>query len=65
MTLVPEIPNPCFESVMGWLLNKAPLFSKWTSTIGARPLIVLGADTLLKTIMVNSFEGERRWKWKS
>jgi hypothetical protein len=55
MTLVPEIPNPCFASVMGWLLNRAPLFSKWTSTIGARTLIVLGADTSLNTIMVNYF----------
>ncbi len=31
----------------GWLLNKAPLFRKWISIIGAGIFIVLGLGTLL------------------
>ena len=38
--------------VTGWLLNKAPLFRKWISTVGAAILILLGAGTLINTIMV-------------
>lgn len=38
--------------VTGWLLNKAPLFRKWISTIGAAILILLGAGTLINTIIV-------------
>jgi len=38
--------------VTGWLLNKAPLFRKWISTIGAAILILLGAATLINTLIV-------------
>jgi putative Mn2+ efflux pump MntP len=40
--------------VTGWLLNKAPLFRKWISIVGAGILIVLGLSTLLSAIMVTS-----------
>jgi sulfite exporter TauE/SafE len=33
--------------VTGWLLNKAPLFSKWISWFGAGILLLLGADMLI------------------
>jgi sulfite exporter TauE/SafE len=36
----------------GWLLNKAPLFRKWISRLGAVSLIVLGAITLVNTIVI-------------
>ncbi|HTY73975.1 MAG TPA: sulfite exporter TauE/SafE family protein [Candidatus Nanoarchaeia archaeon] len=36
----------------GWLLNKAPLFRKWISRLGAVVLIVLGLVTLLSTINI-------------
>ena len=36
----------------GWLLNKAPLFRKWISRLGAVALIVLGVVTLLDTIII-------------
>lgn len=38
--------------VTGWLLNKAPLFRKWISIVGAGILIVLGLSTLINAIMV-------------
>ena len=38
----------------GWLLNKAPLFRKWISTVGAGILIVLGLGTLINAIVVTS-----------
>lgn len=38
--------------VTGWLLNKAPLFKKWISIIGAGILIVLGVITLINAIIV-------------
>ena len=38
--------------VTGWLLNKAPLFSKWISRIGAGILIVLGLSMLLNAIII-------------
>jgi len=38
--------------VTGWLLNKAPLFKKWISIIGAGILIVLGVSTLINAIIV-------------
>lgn len=38
----------------GWLLNKAPLFRKWISILGAAILILLGISTLLTTIMARS-----------
>lgn len=37
--------------VTGWLLNKAPLFRKWISIGGAAILIVLGAITILSSVM--------------
>ena len=36
----------------GWLLNKAPLFRKWISRLGAVALIVLGLVTLLNAIII-------------
>ena len=36
----------------GWLLNKAPLFRKWISRLGAVALIVLGLITLIDTIII-------------
>ncbi|MCW4045672.1 MAG: sulfite exporter TauE/SafE family protein [Candidatus Bathyarchaeota archaeon] len=38
--------------VTGWLLNKAPLFREWISIAGAAILILLGAGTLVNTIIV-------------
>jgi len=35
----------------GWLLNKAPLFSRWISKISAGILIMLGLDVLLNVII--------------
>jgi sulfite exporter TauE/SafE len=35
----------------GWLLNKAPLFRKWISTAGGAVLIVLGAVTVLNSLI--------------
>jgi sulfite exporter TauE/SafE len=39
--------------VTGWLLNKAPLFRKWISIIGAGILVVLGLSTLVNAIMIS------------
>jgi len=36
----------------GWLLNKAPLFRKWISRLGAAALIVLGLVTLISTTII-------------
>jgi cytochrome c-type biogenesis protein len=36
----------------GWLLNKAPLFRKWISRLGAVALIVLGLVTLIDAIII-------------
>jgi cytochrome c-type biogenesis protein len=36
----------------GWLLNKAPLFRKWISRLGAAALIILGLVTLINTIII-------------
>ena len=36
----------------GWLLNKAPLFRKWISILGAGILIVLGLSTLINAFTV-------------
>jgi len=36
----------------GWLLNKAPLFRKWISRLGAAALIVLGLVTLVNAIII-------------
>jgi sulfite exporter TauE/SafE len=35
----------------GWLLNKAPLFSRWISKIGAVILVLLGLNMLLSVII--------------
>jgi len=35
----------------GWLLNKAPLFSRWISKIGGGILLLLGLNILLNTII--------------
>ena len=35
----------------GWLLNKAPLFSRWISKIGAGILILLGLNMLLSVMI--------------
>ena len=37
--------------VMGWLLNKAPLFRKWVSIAGAAVLILLGIGTLINSLI--------------
>jgi sulfite exporter TauE/SafE len=36
----------------GWLLNKAPLFRKWISIVGAGVLIVLGLSTLISAAIL-------------
>ncbi len=36
----------------GWLLNKAPLFRKWISRLGAATLIILGIVTLINAIII-------------
>ena len=36
----------------GWLLNKAPMFRKWISIVGAGILIVLGLSTLISSVTV-------------
>jgi cytochrome c-type biogenesis protein len=36
----------------GWLLNKAPLFRKWISRLGATTLIVLGVLTLVDATII-------------
>ena len=38
--------------VTGWLLNKAPLFSKWISRIGGGILILLGVSMLINAIVI-------------
>jgi len=38
----------------GWLLNKAPLFRRWISMIGAGILIALGAGSMLTAMTVTS-----------
>ena len=35
----------------GWLLNKAPLFSKWLSRIGGIALIAMGLSVLLGALL--------------
>ncbi|MDH5596144.1 MAG: sulfite exporter TauE/SafE family protein [Candidatus Bathyarchaeota archaeon] len=37
--------------VTGWLLNKAPLFSRWVSKIGAGILILLGLNMLVNAVI--------------
>lgn len=38
----------------GWLLNKAPLFSKWLSRIGGAALVVMGVSVLVNALLVIS-----------
>jgi sulfite exporter TauE/SafE len=38
----------------GWLLNKAPLFRRWISILGAGILIALGVGTMLTAVTVTS-----------
>jgi thiol:disulfide interchange protein DsbD len=44
-------PMLLLGGVTGWLLNKAPLFRKWISIVGAGILIVLGIVTLANAII--------------
>jgi putative Mn2+ efflux pump MntP len=44
-------PMLLLGGVTGWLLNKAPLFRKWISIVGAGILIVLGIATLANAII--------------
>jgi hypothetical protein len=37
--------------VTGWLLNKAPLFRTWVSMGGAAVLILLGASSLINSLI--------------
>ncbi|MBN1784320.1 MAG: sulfite exporter TauE/SafE family protein [Candidatus Bathyarchaeota archaeon] len=39
-------PMLILAAVVGWLLEKAPLFRKWTSILGAIALIILGISIL-------------------
>lgn len=45
-------PMLLLGGVTGWLLNKAPLFRKWISILGAAVLILLGIATLANTIIL-------------
>ncbi len=45
-------PMLLLGGVTGWLLNKAPLFRKWISIVGAAVLILLGIATLANTIIL-------------
>jgi putative Mn2+ efflux pump MntP len=40
--------------VTGWLLDKAPLFQKWISIVGAGILILLGIITIVNAIIVTT-----------
>jgi len=44
-------PMLILAAVVGWLLEKAPLFRKWTSILGAIALILLGISILLITLI--------------
>jgi thiol:disulfide interchange protein DsbD len=45
-------PMLLLGGVTGWLLNKAPLFRKWISILGAGMLIILGIATLVTAIVL-------------
>lgn len=47
-------PMLLLGGVTGWLLNKAPLFRKWISIVGAGMLIILGIVTLANTILISN-----------
>lgn len=40
--------------VTGWLLNKAPLFRKWISIVGAGILLLLGIITIVNAIIITT-----------
>ena len=44
-------PMLILAGVVGWLLEKAPLFRKWTSILGGVALILLGASVLLLAVI--------------
>jgi sulfite exporter TauE/SafE len=45
-------PMLLLGGVTGWLLNKAPLFRKWISIIGAGILTILGIGTLINAMIL-------------
>jgi cytochrome c-type biogenesis protein len=47
-------PMLLLGGVTGWLLNKAPLFRKWISIVGAGMLMILGIVTLVNTILISN-----------
>jgi len=47
-------PMLLLGGVTGWLLNKAPLFRKWISLVGAGALIILGLVTIANTILISN-----------
>ena len=44
-------PMLILAAVVGWLLEKAPLFRKWTSILGAVVLILLGVSILVLALI--------------
>lgn len=44
-------PMLILAGVVGWLLEKAPLFRKWTSILGGAVLVLLGVSVLLFTLI--------------
>ena len=44
-------PMLILAAVVGWLLEKAPLFRKWTSILGAIALILLGVSILVLALI--------------
>ena len=47
-------PMLLLGGVTGWLLNRAPLFRKWISIVGAGVLMILGIVTLVNTILISN-----------
>jgi putative Mn2+ efflux pump MntP len=44
-------PMLILAGVIGWLLEKAPLFRKWTSILGGVVLVLLGASVLVLALI--------------
>jgi sulfite exporter TauE/SafE len=44
-------PMLILAGVVGWLLEKAPLFRKWTSILGGVVLVLLGASVLVLAVI--------------
>jgi len=44
-------PMMILAGVVGWLLEKAPLFRKWTSILGGVVLVLLGVSVLAFTLI--------------